>query len=44
MTTGVMEYYGDIMAVTVKDLTRSDDGEAVLTYENYHKLQVRGRI
>lgn len=44
MTTGVMEYYGDIMAVTVNDLTRSDDGEAVLTYENYHKLQVRGRI
>ena len=28
-----MEFYGKIIAVTVQDLTRSDDGEAVMTQE-----------
>ena len=38
-----MEFYGKIIAVTVQDLTRSDDGEAVMTQENYKKLVMRGR-
>ena len=39
-----MEFYGKIIAVTVQDLTRSDDGEAVMTQENYKKLVLRGRL
>ena len=39
-----MEFYGKIIAVTVQDLTRTDDGEAVMTQENYKKLVLRGRL
>lgn len=39
-----MEFYGKIIAVTVQDLTRADDGEAVMTQENYKKLVLRGRL
>ena len=39
-----MEFYGKIIAVTVQDLTRADDGEAVMTQENYKKLVMRGRL
>lgn len=36
-----MEYYGDILCVTVSELTRSDDGEAVMTRAAYNHLVVR---
>ena len=39
-----MEYYRGITAVTVDDLTRRDDGEAVMTWGNYRILQTRGRF
>ena len=39
-----MEYYKGITAVTVDDLTRSDDGEAIISHSNYGKLMVRHRI
>lgn len=40
----LMEYYKGITAVTVDDLTRSDDGEAVVSRGNYDKLVNRHRI
>lgn len=39
-----MEYYKGITAVTVDDLTRSDDGEAVIGRSNYDNLVARHRI
>lgn len=39
-----MEYYGNIIAVTVDDLTGNNGGEAIMTRDNYLKLQQRGRI
>ena len=37
-----MEYYGNIIAVTVEDLTGGN--EPVISYANYLKLQQRGRL
>lgn len=37
-----MEYYGNIIAVTVEDLTRGN--EPVISYANYRNLQQRGRF
>lgn len=39
-----MEYYGGVAAVTVVDLTRNDDGEAVITRANYNQLVNRHRV
>ena len=39
-----MEYFGNTIAVTVHELTRSDDGEAVISKSNYDKLVSRERI
>lgn len=39
-----MEYFGNIIAVTMHELTRSDDGEAVISKSNYDKLVCRGRV
>lgn len=39
-----MEYFGNIIAVTMHELTRSDNGEAVISKSNYDKLVCRGRI
>lgn len=39
-----MEYYGNRIAVTVDDLTGNNGGEAIMTRDNYLKLQQRGRI
>ena len=39
-----MQRYGQTIAVTVEDLTRSDDGEAVMTRYNYDILVWRRRI
>lgn len=40
----IMQRYGQTIAVTVEDLTRSDDGEAVMTYTTYEKLASRKRL
>lgn len=37
-----MEYYGNIIAVTVADLTGGED--PVMSHANYAKLQLRGRL
>lgn len=39
-----MEYYKNIVCVTVEDLTRCDDGEAVMSIPNYKQLAARKRI
>lgn len=39
-----MEYLGNTIAVTVEDLTRSDDGDAVMTRGNYDNLVKRHTI
>lgn len=39
-----MEYLGNIIAVTVEDLTRCDDGDAVMSSSNYKILAHRGQI
>lgn len=39
-----MQRYGQTITVTVEDLTRSDDGEAVMTYVNYKTLANRGKL
>lgn len=39
-----MEWFGNTIAVTMHELTRSDDGEAVMSLSNYKKLVIRGRI
>lgn len=39
-----MQRYGQTIAVTVEDLTRSNDGEAVMTYTTYEKLASRKRL
>lgn len=39
-----MEYYDGVAAVTVADLTRNDDGEAVITRANYDALIKRHRV
>ncbi|MEG0807637.1 MAG: kinase [Alistipes sp.] len=39
-----MEHFGKIVAVTIDDLTRSDDGEAVMSRSCYDKLATRQRI
>ena len=39
-----MQRYGQTIVVTVEDLTRSDDGEAVMTMNNYRNLVRRKRI
>lgn len=33
-----MEYLGNIIAVTVDELTRATDGDPVMTYANYKQL------
>ncbi|MBR6631484.1 MAG: kinase, partial [Alistipes sp.] len=39
-----MEFYGKIIAVTVQDLTRADDGEAVMSIAAYRHLVRRSSI
>ena len=39
-----MEYFGNTIAVTMHELTRSDDGEAVMSRSAYDHLVTRGRI
>lgn len=39
-----MEYLGNVIAVTVADLTRADDGDAIMTYTNYKLLAHRGNL
>ena len=39
-----MEYYKKYICVTVEELTRKDDGEAVMSYTNYKQLVNRHRI
>ena len=39
-----MEYLGNIIAVTVDELTRTKDGPAVMTYTNYKQLSWKGQI
>lgn len=39
-----MEYYNKIICVTIEDLTRQDDGEAVMTLSNYKQLVARKRL
>ena len=39
-----MEWYGNTIAVTMHDLTRSDDGEAIMSGDCYKKLVTRGRL
>ena len=39
-----MEFRGKSIAVTVAELTRSDDGAAVMSYRNYCNLAQRGKI
>lgn len=39
-----MQRYGQTIVVTVEDLTRSDDGEAVMTRYNYKILANRGKL
>ena len=36
-----MEYLGNIIAVTVDELTRATDGAPVMTYANYKNLSSR---
>lgn len=37
----IMEFLGKTVAVTVAELTRADDGAAVMSYDNYKKLSIR---
>lgn len=39
-----MEWYGNTIAVTMHDLTRSDDGEAIMSGDCYKKLVSRRRL
>lgn len=39
-----MEFLGKAIAVTVAELTRSDDGAAVMSYDNYKKLNNRKNL
>lgn len=39
-----MEYYKKYICVTVEELTRKDNGEAIMSYANYKKLARRKRI
>ena len=39
-----MEYLGNIIAVTVDELTRASDGPAVMSYTNYKQLSWKGRL
>ena len=39
-----MEFLGKAIAVTVAELTRSDDGAAVMSYDNYKKLNGRKNL
>ena len=39
-----MEWFGNTIAVTMHDLTRSDDGEAVMSVDCYKKLVARGQL
>lgn len=39
-----MEYYKKYLCVTVEELTRKDDGEAIMSFENYKQLVKRRRI
>ena len=39
-----MEWFGNIIAVTKHDLTRSDDGEGVMSADCYKKLVARGQL
>lgn len=40
----IVEYLGNIIAVTVEDLTRTTDGPAVMTYANYKNLSSRRQV
>ena len=40
----VMEYLGNIIAVTVDELTRDNDGAPVMSYTNYKQLSWKGRF
>ena len=42
--TIIMEFYNRYIAVTVAELTREDDGEAVMSYKNYNILAHRKSI
>ena len=39
-----MELYQGILAVDVHDLTRKDDGDAILSISNFKKLSARGQL
>lgn len=39
-----MEYFGNIIAISVDDLTRNDDGEAIMSRSCYDKLNCRHRL
>lgn len=39
-----MEYYKKYLCVTVYELTRKDDGEAIMSFENYKSLVKRRRL
>ena len=39
-----MEYLGNIIAVTVEELTRDNDGTPVMSYTNYKQLSWKGRF
>ena len=39
-----MEFLGKAIAVTVAELTRSDDGAAVMSYKNYQALAYRKNL
>lgn len=39
-----MQRYGQTIAVTVEDLTRSDDGKAIMSMNNYRNLVRRKQV
>ena len=39
-----MEVFNNILCVTVRELTGGEDGEVVMTYDNYKKLCLRNRL
>lgn len=42
--TKSVEYFGNIIAVTVDDLTGNNGGEPIMSRNNYRSLQIRSRI
>ena len=39
-----MEIYRNILAVTVEELTRGENGESVMSHGNYQKLSYRNQL